>query len=157
MADERQYNPDPEMRSGTMPAGSDQVSDQPVRDRRDDPPADMPVRTEVVDNRTTRDMNREDMPTMGSNMGGDWTVPEMDQFRQRFDELQAEFIQEPRTAVQKAETLVDEAIKRMMVTYQERLRRIHGETDGTSDTEKLRLTMMRYREFMDSLAEKRAA
>ena len=157
MSDERQYNTDPQVGSDVSTGDTAEARDQAMRDRREAAAAGTPVRTEVVDNRTSRELNREDMPATGSTTSGDWTMPEMSQFRQRFEELQAEFIQEPRTAVQKAETLVDEAIKRMMVTLQERLRRIHGETDGTTDTEQLRITMMRYREFMDSLGDRRAA
>lgn len=157
MSNQNQYDTDPQMRSEAMPgAGTEAPERTTVPEGREGGPG-MPVRTEVVDNRSSREMNREGMPAADSNTGGDWAMPEMNQFKQRFDELQAEFIQEPRAAVEKAETLVDEAIKRMMVTLQERLRRIQGETGGTSDTEKLRVTMMRYREFMDSLGDRRAA
>lgn len=156
MRDERQYSTDSQMQSEVLPGDTVEASGQTVRERRDGGTADMPVRSEVVDKRTPPEMNRGETRATAET-GGDWNMPEMNQFRQRFEELQSEFIQEPRAAVQKAETLVDEAIKRMMVTLQERLRRIHGETDGTSDTEQLRITMMRYREFMDSLGDRRAA
>ncbi len=82
--------------------------------------------------------------------------PEMAQFRQRFDEIQAGFIEDPRAAVQKAEKLVDEAIERMTASMRESIRSMHRDAES-GDTEKLRLTMRSLRDFIESIGGRRAA
>ncbi len=77
--------------------------------------------------------------------------PEISDLRQRFDEIQSEFIERPRDAVKKAERVVDEAIDRVTRTMRDRSRSIHSDTEGTRDTEQLRLALQRYRAFIDSL------
>jgi len=81
----------------------------------------------------TRETDRE---TNGSN-----------DYRGRFEQLQAQFIDEPRTAVRSAQSLVEEAIDRMM----EGMR--HSGADDKADTEQLRLTMRRYRDLIYQLTE----
>ena len=68
-------------------------------------------------------------------------------YRARFEQLQAEFIDEPRQAVKSAQSLVEEAIDRMM----EGLR--HSGVDDKADTEQLRLTMKRYRDLLYQLTD----
>lgn len=80
--------------------------------------------------------------------------PEVSDLRQRFDEIQAEFIEQPRHALKKAERLVDEAIDRVTRTMRDRSRSIHSDAEGTKDTEQLRLAMQRYRAFIDSLGKR---
>lgn len=77
--------------------------------------------------------------------------PELSDYMQRFDSLQAEFIDEPRSAVHKAETLIEEAVDRMMSSLRERLRQIHDEAGSDGDTEKMRVAMRNYREVIHSL------
>jgi len=84
-----------------------------------------------------------------------WT--ELAEFRQRFDEIQAEFIAEPRAAVEKAETLIEEAVDRMMNALHDQLRRIHSDVGDDTDTEHLRVAMLSYRELIDSMGDRRAA
>jgi len=82
---------------------------------------------------------------------------ELAEFRQRFDEIQAEFIAEPRAAVEKAETLIEEAVDRMMNALHDQLRRIHTDVGDDTDTEHLRVAMLSYRELIDSMGDRRAA
>lgn len=145
MSDEHQSNRPPET-GRNVQGGPERAPAETTRDT---------VRTEVVDNRTSRDM--EASPGLTPDVGDAGRWPEMDQYLRRFDEIQVEFIEEPRSAVDRAETLVEEAVNRMMGTFRERLRRIHDETEGGSDTERLRVAMMHYREFIDSLGDHRAA
>lgn len=81
--------------------------------------------------------------------------PEISDYRQRFDETESEFIDRPRDAVKKAERVVNEAIDRVTRTMRDRMRSIHSDAEGTSDTEQLRLAMRRYRAFLDSLGKRR--
>jgi hypothetical protein len=83
--------------------------------------------------------------------------PQMGEFRQRLDDIQSEFINEPRTAVKKAELLVEEAVDHMAKSMREHVKRMHGDIEGNADTEKLRLMMRSFREFIDSLDSRRAA
>ncbi|HET7465886.1 MAG TPA: hypothetical protein VFL29_04420 [Candidatus Dormibacteraeota bacterium] len=86
------------------------------------------------------------------------TPSEMSDYKRRFDHLQVDFIDDPKETVKKAEKLVEEAVERMVSSIHERVNRIHSELgDGTDDTERLRLVMRRYREFMDSFVSGRAA
>ena len=84
--------------------------------------------------------------------------PDMTEFRQRFDVIQAEFIEDPKSAVKKAETLMQEAIERMTKAMHERMQAVHREVEGKDgDTEQLRLTMRNFKMWMESLGDHRAA
>lgn len=81
--------------------------------------------------------------------------PEMTQYRQRFDEIQSQFIEEPRQAVQNAEKLVEEAIDRMSSSMRERIKTMHNDAES-GDTEKLRLEMKSLRDFVESMGGRRS-
>jgi hypothetical protein len=70
----------------------------------------------------------------------------MAEYRARFEQLQAQFIEEPRGAVRSAQSLVEEAVTRMMHGLQE------AGADG-ADTEQLRLAMKRYRDLLYQVTE----
>lgn len=72
---------------------------------------------------------------------------EMEGYLRRFESVQSEFIDEPRRAVEKAKSLVQEAIDRMMGQLQ------HDAGEG-DDTERLRLTLKRYRDVLHTLGER---
>ena len=101
--------------------------------------------------RTDRTMARTDRPVEQMDF---W--PPMGDFRRRLDEIQSEFINEPRTAVKKAEQLVQEAVEHMAKSMREHVKAMHGDIEGNADTEKLRLVMRSFREFIDSLDGRRA-
>lgn len=82
--------------------------------------------------------------------------PEMAQYRQRFEQMQARFIEEPREAVMEAEKLVEEAIDKMTSSMRERIRGMHRDAE-TGDTERLRLAMKSLRDFIESMGGRRAA
>lgn len=83
----------------------------------------------------------------------------MGEYQTRFDQLKMDFIEHPKETVSKAEALAKEAVERMTSTMNDRLNRIHSELgDGKEDdTERMRVAMNRYREFMDSLSSRHAA
>ena len=78
---------------------------------------------------------------------------ELSKFRQRFEEIQAEFIGEPHAAVEKAETLIDSLVDAL----RNQLRHIHSKVESETDTEQLRVAMLSYRDLFDSLGGHRAA
>ena len=106
-------------------------------------------------------MRREDpvnRSPVTDNRDDDRAWPEMSNYRRRFEELQSQFIEEPKEAVKKAESLVEEAVEKMVSSLHDRVNHIHSELgDGTDDTERLRMAMRRYRQLIDSFAENRAA
>ena len=83
--------------------------------------------------------------------------PDMAEYQRRFDELQSEFIEDPKSAVQKAERLMEEAIESFTRSMRERVKSAHGDKGAYADTEQMRLKMREYREFMQSLGGRRAA
>jgi hypothetical protein len=83
--------------------------------------------------------------------------PEYDQYHERFHQVEMEFIEEPRVAVQKAEKLMQEAVERMTSGLRDQLQRMHGDVERDADTEQLRQVMLNYRRFMDSMGGRRVA
>ena len=77
---------------------------------------------------------------------------ELTQFRQGFEEIQAEFLGAPRSAVEKAEALIDG----LMNALHDQLQRIHSNVKTEPDTEQLRVAMLSYRELFGSLGGHRA-
>jgi hypothetical protein len=83
--------------------------------------------------------------------------PDMGQFHNRFAQIQSDFIEDPKGAVQKAEKLMDEMLDHITRSMRDRMKSMHGVAEGKgTDTEHLRLIMRRYREFLDSF-ERQAA
>ena len=78
---------------------------------------------------------------------------ELTKFRQSFEEIQAEFIGEPRAAVEKAEGVINS----LMTALHDQLQHIHGNLKTETDTEQLRVAMLSYRKLFDSLGGNRSA
>lgn len=72
-------------------------------------------------------------------------------FRARWDVIQAGFVDEPRRAVEQADSLVAEAIKRLAEIFADERAKLEGQWDrgssGSTATEDLRLALRRYRSF----------
>jgi hypothetical protein len=74
-------------------------------------------------------------------------------FRSRWDAIQTGFVDEPRHAVEQADGLVAEVMKRLAETFAEERSKLEGQWsrgDNVS-TEDLRLALQRYRSFFDRL------
>ena len=74
-------------------------------------------------------------------------------FRSRWEKIQSGFVDEPRTAVVKADELVANAIKRLAAVFATERQNMEAEWDKTDNvsTEDLRLALRRYRSFFDRL------
>ena len=132
---------------GNMPV----EPERPREERRPMPTTKEPIRT----NRDGDGMPAQ-APTQATAQMEMW--PDMADVRRRFDEIQSEFIGDPKEAVKKAERLMDEAIERITKTVHERMQSMHRDVDGKDgDTEMLRLTMVGYRKFIDQMGSRRAA
>ncbi|UTP38010.1 hypothetical protein M9M90_12270 [Phenylobacterium sp. LH3H17] len=74
-------------------------------------------------------------------------------FRARWDGIQAGFVDEPRQAVEQADSLVAGAMKRLAETFAKERANLEGQWDRGDDvsTEDLRLALQRYRSFFGRL------
>jgi|SRR6516165_6737549 len=74
-------------------------------------------------------------------------------FRRRWTDVQAAFVDEPRRAVEQADALVSDVVKRLtdgFASARSALER-HWDRGDNVTTEDLRLTLQRYRAFFDRL------
>jgi hypothetical protein len=74
-------------------------------------------------------------------------------FHKRWTDIQTAFVDEPRLAVERADELVAEVIKRLANSFAEERSRLEGQW-GRGDnvsTEDLRVALQRYRAFFDRL------
>ena len=95
-------------------------------------------------------MGRSEPQTMTSPRHGEaWS--EMSDIRMRFDQLQSEFIDDPKSAVKKAEKLMDDMFNKL----RDRIQNTHRDLEKNDDTEHLRLAMRSYRDMIDSFGGRR--
>lgn len=81
------------------------------------------------------------------------SLDEAKKLRVRWDAIQGSFVDEPRHAVEQADSLVAEAMKRLAEMFAEERAKLEGQWDrkeGVS-TEDLRLALRRYRTFFGRL------
>ena len=78
---------------------------------------------------------------------------EAGQLQDRWQEVQASFVDEPRQAVQQADELVAGAIKRLAQTFAEERSQLEGQWDRGEEvsTEDLRVALQKYRSFFGRL------
>lgn len=75
-------------------------------------------------------------------------------FRKRWEQIQTEFVDDPRDSVQKADQLVAATIKRLAEVFADERARLEGEWAKGNDnvsTEDLRQALRKYRSFFDRL------
>jgi hypothetical protein len=75
------------------------------------------------------------------------------ELRDRWTDVQSAFVDEPRTAVEQADALVAEVMKRLATGFAGERKSLEGQWSRGDDvsTEDLRLAMRRYRSFFDRL------
>ena len=96
------------------------------------------------------------MSTDGKRAGaGTPLVPseQAEGYRSRWEEIQTGFVDEPRQAVERADHLVAEVIKRVAEVFADERGKLEGQwsTGNQVDTEQLRLALQRYRSFFERL------
>ena len=76
-----------------------------------------------------------------------------ERFTVRWQEIQASFVDEPRTSVEQADALVADLMQRLAAGFSDERRRLEGQWDRGDDvsTENLRVALTRYRSFFDRL------
>lgn len=80
-------------------------------------------------------------------------LDDLDHFRQRWDETQTSFVDEPRAAVARADELVAEVMQSLADTFARERSQLEGQWDRGDEvsTEELRIALQRYRNFFDRL------
>jgi len=75
------------------------------------------------------------------------------QFRERWTDIQASFVDDPRRAVEQADTLVAEVMQRLAQAFADERKTLEQQWDrgGDTETEELRLALRRYRSFFGRL------
>jgi len=117
---------------------------------REVPPAEIPVESNDLNFQSGQEVP---VSTVASQPGPLFPDDELHSFRARWDEVQTSFVDEPRQAVEQADSLVANVVKR--ITEQFSAERTHLEKQWDSgdsvSTEDLRLALKRYRSFFDRL------
>ena len=125
--------------------------------------ADEPVEQELVERRDDgRDLNASVENRINASNGqqteGDakaalFSQDESMDLHAKWDAIQVGFVDEPRQAVERADSLVAGAMKRLAEVFAEERARLEGQWDRGDNvsTEELRLALRRYRAFFGRL------
>lgn len=143
--------------------GNDTMQGRDVRDMRDTgDQRDIGDQRDSRDMRDTRNM-RSDTDTRNVQKRSDATMTDddmgflpddrMSSLRQRWNDVQAGFVDDPRTAVQNAQTLVAEIVTELTETFTRERTNLESQWSGggDADTEALRIALQRYRSFFNRL------
>jgi hypothetical protein len=92
-------------------------------------------------------------PTREANSGPLLPSEFVIELRSRWDRIQAGFVDEPKTAVQQADELVAQAIKRLAESFADARNGLERQWDSGEDasTEDLRQALRKYRSFFERL------
>ena len=134
-AEDRRRGPD------TLRSNPEVMERKDAEATRSDP--DMRSNPEVMGRSEPRTMTPTRQPETGS---------EMSNVRLQFEQLQSEFIDDPKSAVKKAEKLMEELVTKL----QERIHNVRRDTEKSDDTEHMRLAMRSYRDLIDSFGGRRS-
>jgi hypothetical protein len=112
------------------------------------------------DREATIPVRRQDDPVRADRVSGIDDAPgplfdnaDADGFRTRWSAIQTGFVDEPRKAVEEADTLVAEVMKRLAEVFATERTRLESQWERSDQvsTEDLRLAMRRYRSFFERL------
>jgi hypothetical protein len=85
-------------------------------------------------------------------VGGFWEAETVDGFRDRWQQIQLRFIDDPRVSAEQAQTLVTDVIQGFAQALASRREELDRWREAQlDDTEELRVTVRRYRDFLDRL------
>jgi hypothetical protein len=97
--------------------------------------------------------DREDREDRDEPDGGLFSQDRSEDYRRRWDEIQARFVDDPREAVQRADELVSEVTRSLVSSFQDERGRLEDQwaSGGDASTEDLRVALQRYRSFFQRL------
>jgi hypothetical protein len=112
---------------------------------------------EDQDRRIEREVDLREQSVRADEYEGMRLLPDeiVDDLRPRWADIQASFVDEPRRAVEKADALVADAIRRLAEAFADARADLERDWDRGDDvsTEDLRVAFRRYRTFFDRLLE----
>jgi polyhydroxyalkanoate synthesis regulator phasin len=80
---------------------------------------------------------------------------EAERFRERWQSIQTDFVDEPKGSVEQADALVNELMQRLTQTFKQEREELEsqlgGESESDASTEDLRVGLRRYRSFFERL------
>jgi hypothetical protein len=127
-------------------AGDETAEDMPLT-REDHPEAEAREPTDQLDREATGSTGLETTEPL-------LPADQSDRFEQRWHEIQASFVDEPRQAVEQADMLVAELMQELASGFSETRSRLEAQWDNEGDdasTEDLRVALTRYRSFFNRL------
>jgi hypothetical protein len=91
--------------------------------------------------------------TAASTEGGFLPDDRMSSLRERWNDVQGGFVDDPQTAVQQAHQLVADIVNELTQTFTKERTDLETQwkTGGSADTEALRIALQRYRSFFNRL------
>jgi hypothetical protein len=121
-----------------------------------DGPVPSPARQAVPETRSERQSSVSTPPADASaeqTMGALFPQGELQEFRVRWDQVQASFVDDPRRAVQDADNLVERVVQRIAEQFAEQRAKLEGQWSRGDDatTEELRRGLRQYRAFFERL------
>jgi hypothetical protein len=139
-------------------AGGETAEDMPLT-REHDPEAEARDRADQLDREAAVAAGPETATTDRVGASSEATAPllpaeESDRFERGWHEIQASFVDEPRQAVERADTLVAELMQELASGFSETRSRLEAQWDNEGDdvsTEDLRVALTRYRSFFNRL------
>jgi hypothetical protein len=129
-------------------------TDQPVMEIADDESrTDRPSSTAEVAKDLEKNRRRAGKPADVEKSTPLFPENEATNFRSRWTEIQAAFVDEPRRAVEQGDALVADVIKRLASSFADERSKLEGQWGRGDDvsTEDLRVALQRYRAFFDQL------
>jgi hypothetical protein len=136
------------------PFGSDRAIPAPREgDTTTPPPRESTARTERTEPSARPVHAPEPAPAVGSGNGSLLPHDENDKFSLRLQHAVTGFVDEPRSAVEEADHVLEEVATRLTEAVTKRRATLHGswQSKGSDDTEQLRLALRDYRELTERL------
>ena len=139
---------------------NDELATQEASDRSDGDSqrADADATQDVEAQESAARERPTDGPEPAGEADGDDAVALLDsdenaRFRDRWAEIQADFVDHPREAVEQADRLVADVTQRLAAQFSEQRTQLerHWEQDEDVSTEDLRVVLTRYRSFFERL------
>ena len=95
------------------------------------------------------------MPEDSTTIDRNSLLPEdqMERFRDRWDDIQTSFVDDPRSAVERAQQLVGEVVGELTSVFDRERRNLESQWNrgDAADTEESRIALQRYRSFFQLL------
>jgi hypothetical protein len=149
-----------ERESTSESAGQTADEDEPLtRGAEADVPEARSERLEQINDEDAYDLATERSdPDARAPSGEEGAAPllpgdEAERFEQRWDDIQAKFVDEPRESVEQADMLVADLMQRISAGFSSTRSDLEGQWDRGDDvsTEELRVALTRYRSFFNRL------